>query len=133
LTEDDIAEDKKFSDSIGRNYMRHEPGNPLHSPDGQEGEESDPNAREIIASLHSHGIPYRCLVPKGLEGLLVAGRCISVSHEADDWTRNIPPCMLMGQAAGTAAAIACQSHIRPRNVDVSELQNSLTKQGVDIG
>jgi hypothetical protein len=78
-------------------------------------------------------IPYRCLIPKGIEGLLVCGRCISVSHEAHGNIRNIPVCFATGQAAGTAAALSVQHRRHPRELDVKELQHSLLQQGVCLG
>jgi len=51
-------------------------------------------------------IPYRCLIPRKVDNLLVGGRCISTTHEAQGPIRNIPPCMVTGQAAGVAAALA---------------------------
>jgi hypothetical protein len=75
-------------------------------------------------------IPYRCLVPKNINGLLVAGRCISVSHEAHGNIRNIPPCLATGQAAGVAAAISVQTGVSPRNINITALQKALKNQGV---
>ncbi len=83
----------------------------------------------------AHGpfdIPYRCLVPKEVERLLVAGRCISTTHEAQGVIRNIPPCIITGQAAGTAAALAAQKGVKPRRLSVRLLRENLRKQGVKI-
>jgi hypothetical protein len=75
-------------------------------------------------------IPYRSFLPKSVENLLVAGRCISGDFRAIEMLRVIPTVMLMGQACGTAAAIAVSSGIVPRKVPVQEVQNRLRKQGV---
>lgn len=75
-------------------------------------------------------IPYRCLIPTEVDGLLVAGRCISTTHEAQGVIRNIPPCLVTGQAAGTAAALAARRRVKPRNLDVHVLREVLKKQGV---
>ena len=75
-------------------------------------------------------IPYRCFVPKHTEGLLVAGRCISGDFGAIELLRVVPTAMLMGQACGTAAAIAVQDKVAVRDVDVKKLQSSLKKQNV---
>lgn len=75
-------------------------------------------------------IPYRCFVPKHTEGLLVAGRCISGDFGAIELLRVVPTAMLMGQACGTAAAIAVQDKVAARDVDVKKLQSSLRKQNV---
>lgn len=75
-------------------------------------------------------IPYRCFVPKTVENLLVAGRCISGDFGAVEMLRVIPTAMLMGQAVGTAAAMAVASGIKPRHVDVAALQEQLRSQNV---
>lgn len=79
-----------------------------------------------IASRGSFGIPYRCLLPQGVSGMLMAGRCVSGSREAQSSFRVMGPCMAMGQAAGTAAAIAVMERIEPRDVDVTLLRRRLT-------
>lgn len=75
-------------------------------------------------------VPYRSLVPESLDGLLVGGRCISVDDVAVDPIRLIPPCMMTGQAAGTAAALAARADIAPRDLDVVALRRQLTDDGV---
>jgi hypothetical protein len=76
-----------------------------------------------------YGIPYRCLLPRGIEGLLVAGRCFSASHDAHASARSMATCMAMGQAAGTAAALAAAGGTTPRSLDVSVLRERLTEDG----
>jgi len=78
------------------------------------------------------GIPYRCLIPKKVDGLLVAGRCISTTHEAHGAIRNIPPCMITGQAAGAAAALSAREKVNPRELDVDLLRETLRRQGVRL-
>lgn len=73
--------------------------------------------------------PYRCLIPKVIENLLVAGRCISTTHEALATTRLTPSCMATGQAAGAAAGIAIKHGITPSEVRIEELQAVLRKAG----
>lgn len=77
-------------------------------------------------------IPYGCFVPISIDGLLIAGRCISGSHIAHSSFRVMPICVNMGQAVGTAAALCVKHHIQPRNLNMKELQSSLIKQGVTI-
>jgi hypothetical protein len=77
-------------------------------------------------------IPYRCLVPVKTEGLLVAGRSFSSSGQANNMANLIPHCIAMGQAAGTAAAIAVKENIQPRQVDYRKLQEKLMKQDVPL-
>ena len=80
-----------------------------------------------------YGIPYRTLLPKNVEGLLVAGRCLSATSEAAGAIRVMPPVMAMGQAAVVAAALAVKNSSTPRTVDVTALQEVLTKQKVFLG
>jgi hypothetical protein len=74
-------------------------------------------------------IPYRCLIPKGVNNLLVAGRPISATHTAHGSIRVMATCMAMGQAAGTALAMASRNNCTAREVDVKQLRTELIKQG----
>jgi hypothetical protein len=74
-------------------------------------------------------IPYRSLVAKEFSNLLVAGRCISVDHRVHHATKEIPPCIATGEAAGTAAALAVRSGMNPKQVDISVLQRRLEDCG----
>jgi glycine/D-amino acid oxidase-like deaminating enzyme len=76
-----------------------------------------------------YNIPYRSLLPQRVTNLLAAGRCISADHRAHHATKEIPPCMATGQAAGTAAAVAAKSQITPTAVNVAALQKLLREQG----
>jgi len=80
-----------------------------------------------------YGIPYRCLVPVGVDGLLVAGRCVSASSEAAGAIRVMPPCIATGHAAGMAAAMAIKGNVEPRAVDTAELRSRLVKEGAYLG
>ncbi len=73
-------------------------------------------------------IPYGCLVPKTIDGLLAAGRCISATREGMGSIRVMGTCMALGHAAGTAAALAGCHAVEPRNVDIGELQTRLHDQ-----
>jgi ribulose 1,5-bisphosphate synthetase/thiazole synthase len=75
-------------------------------------------------------IPFRCLIPTKSDNLLYAGRCISVSHEMLDLVREIPCCMATGQAAGVAAGLAIKHRINPKDVNIKELEDNLSAQGV---
>ena len=77
--------------------------------------------------------PYRCLLPREVEHLLVAGRCFSSTPDAQKISREIPPMMVVGQAAGVAAALAVREGVTPRQVDVSCLQAALRAQGAILG
>ncbi len=76
-----------------------------------------------------YDIPYRCLTPKGVDNLLVSGRCISATHEAMAGARVMGTCMAIGQAAGTAAALSVRENVAPRNVDVEALRRMLRADG----
>lgn len=91
----------------------------------------------VLPSLRPEGrngiqIPYRTLVPKDVEGLLVAGRCFSSDAPANNLTNLIPHCIATGQAAGTAAALALGANVSVREVDVKKLQRSLREQNVPL-
>ena len=77
-------------------------------------------------------IPYGCLVPKRVNGLLFAGRIISGTHKAHSNFRVMPICANIGQAAGTAAAMAAARGVEPRDLPVADIQASLQKQGVEV-
>jgi hypothetical protein len=78
-------------------------------------------------------IPYRSLLPREIDNLLVAGRCISVDRKVHHATKEIPCCFVTGQAAGTAAALAVRAGVAPRQVDVRAVQRALLAQGAFLG
>ncbi len=77
-------------------------------------------------------IPYRSLLPRNVDGLLVAGRCFSSDPVANDIMNLIPPCVAMGEAAGTAAALSVRHGMDPRNVPYSDLRGLLLSHGVPL-
>jgi hypothetical protein len=77
----------------------------------------------------TYSIPYRCLLPQGVEGLLVAGRCLSADHDAHASVRVMAQCMAMGQAAGTAAGLAIRDGATPRGIEIGELRAQLMATG----
>lgn len=87
---------------------------------------------EISAKHPTICVPYRCLVPKRVEGLLVACRAFSSSDSINHHFNIIPPCIAYGQAAGTAAALAVDAGVQPRKVDYQALHKNLVKQGVNL-
>lgn len=91
-------------------------------------------ARQWAPSLRSSlaYIPYRSLLPQRVENLLVAGRCFSADQVANDILSPIQCCVAMGQAAGTAAALAIKRGISPKQVDYKTLQEHLIRQGVPL-
>jgi FAD dependent oxidoreductase len=78
-------------------------------------------------------LPYRMLVPDGVDNLLVAGRCASMTHEGQSAARVSGACFAMGEAAGTAAALALSGNTTPRDIAVEKLQQGLKAQGAFIG
>jgi hypothetical protein len=78
-------------------------------------------------------LPYRMLVPNGIDNLLVAGRCASMTHEGQSAARVSGACFAMGEAAGTAAALALAGNTIPRDIAVDRLQDRLKQQGAFIG
>jgi hypothetical protein len=87
---------------------------------------------EISAKHPTLCIPYRCLVPRQVDGLLVAGRAFSSADTINETFNIIPHCIAYGQAAGTAAAMAVKAGIQPRKVDYKALRTNLVKQGVNL-
>ena len=122
LSIDDFMEKRSFEDEIGRNcyYVDvHDGGNSKHNK---------------FAGYHynkgdSHGIPYRCLVPKSTENLLVAGRSIGSDRYVNASIRIMPACFVTGQAAGSAAAIASYGDANVHTIDVNELRKQLKSEG----
>jgi hypothetical protein len=82
-----------------------------------------------LAAGENYGIPYRCLLPRGLDNVLVAGRCISTDRPLQGSVRVMPGCFITGQAAGMAAAMAAAADGCPRRLDVSQLQARLAQMG----
>ena len=80
-----------------------------------------------------YGVSYRCLVAKGVDNLLLAGRCLSGEPAAAGAVRVMPPCMAMGQAAGTAAALCVKTGATPRALDASKLVATLREQKAFLG
>jgi glycine/D-amino acid oxidase-like deaminating enzyme len=114
LTRDDVLSSRRFEDEIALC------GAPI------EDHAAGPDTRwTYVPGSGVYGIPYRCLLPEGIEGLLVAGRCFSATHDAHASARSMATCMAMGQAAGTAAAMSVTSRATPRSVDPGELRRCL--------
>lgn len=78
-------------------------------------------------------IPYGAMVPKRVDNLIAAGRCLDVDSAMVEDMRLIATCLLTGHAAGAAAALAVQDRCRPRDVDVAKLQQLLRRQGAYLG
>lgn len=124
LTLEDLASGRHFDDVIAL------AGYPvdIHPVEGTGGGVQSALDQGLRAA-DVYEIPYRSLVPKGVRDLLVAGRCLSATHEAAGAVRVMPPCFAMGQAAGVASALAVEHAVAPHRVDVPELQQELREQG----
>lgn len=93
----------------------------------------DPKGGDVdFQSMPPYEIPYRCLLPQGVEQILVAGRCISADHDAHARSRNMPACMATGQAAGIAAAIAVEEGVPVRKVPIGKVQAALRELGMPL-
>ena len=79
-----------------------------------------------------YDLPYGCFVPKKIDGILTAGRCISGTHRAHASYRVMSICMAMGQAVGVAAAMCARQGCTPRNLNVKALQAELTALGIEL-
>lgn len=118
LTRDDVINARDAHDSIARC------GAPIEDHHG-----GNDTTWHYLADGATYAIPFRCLVPQHITGVLVVGRCLSATHDAHASVRSMGQCMAMGQAAGVAAAIAQDHHVAPHHVDVVVLQNALTQLG----
>ncbi len=133
VTEDDVYGGRGFDDVVCQVATQVPRGMTAHSPDGGEAAANDPFYRGLQKyPLTRFQIPYRAFLPKGVEGLLVAGRCLSVTHEVDNSTRGMTVCFANGQAAGTAAALAAREGCLASQIDVAELQEILATQGLNL-
>ncbi len=91
-----------------------------------------PGAQDKFRSKGGYTIPYRALIPKGLEGLLLAGRDISGTHKAHSNYRVMPICVNIGQGAATAAVEAILAGVPLREVDIAKVPPSLPPQGAEV-
>ncbi|HBR31559.1 MAG TPA: FAD-dependent oxidoreductase [Clostridiales bacterium] len=123
LTAEELMDCTRFSDSIAcGNYDID-----IHNPCGSG------TSHYFFPEGQYYTIPYRSLIPKDSENLLVAGRCISATHEAQASIRIMRIVCSLGEAAGTAAAIAHRDNVSVMNVDIKKLQNTLVANGAFIG
>jgi hypothetical protein len=88
---------------------------------------------DTVARGRDYYTPYRAMLPKGIDGLIVAGRHYSATEAAQKQSREIPPCMAMGQSAGVAAALAVAGRIPPRAVQAAAICERVRAQGGDPG
>ena len=128
LTIDDFKGLKSFEDEIGRNCYFID----VHHKQSDVGTGNEGAKKEHIRlnKGESHGIPYRCLTPKGLTNILVAGRCVSSDRAVNGSVRVMPVCLVTGEAAGIAAALAAKSEAADVHaIDTALLRKRLQAEG----
>jgi hypothetical protein len=116
VADDDLKSSRHFQDRVARLGVYFPDWGPLYTLSGV-----------------NYDIPYRCLVPETIDGLLVVGRCVSCDYIACNTLRLIVPCFCTGQAAGCAAALAARTGCVPRHVPIAELREALAAQDVYLG
>ena len=122
LTAEDVLSARKFDDAIARGSYPVD----IHNPKGSG------TLLKRLPPGEAYDIPLRCLLPRGTEGVLVAGRCLSGTHEAHSSYRVMPIAMATGQAAGVCAALAARKRAAPRSIDVKDVQGELRRQGASL-
>jgi hypothetical protein len=118
LTENDIVDGRKFEDAILRSAWPME----IHGADKG-------TTWQWVSNGDYYDIPLRCLIPSSVDNLLMAGRCISTTHEAQASTRVSACCYGTGQAAGVVAALSVDRKCHPREIDYADVQARLREQG----
>lgn len=115
LTQEDLISCVHFEDSVALGNYDID----IHNPEGSG------TSYYFFKDGEYYSIPYRCLIPQKVNNLLVAGRCISATHEAQAAIRIMPIVCCLGEAAGNAAAIAVSDRVSPGNVDIKKLHKAL--------
>lgn len=135
LTIEDMEAQKHFQDAIAVFPRFYD----MLSPDGIMSETSDFSGKgyhghifEPVIGNRYFEVPYRCMVPDKINNMLVAGRCVSADHVAECGLRAVSLCTLMGQAAGTAGALAVDNQVSLSNIPIKTLQKQLINDGIKI-
>ncbi|CAH1657002.1 MAG: FAD-dependent oxidoreductase [Chelatococcus sp.] len=123
LTGDDVLEARSFPDSVGYCGATVD----VHNIDG-----SEKTRMTAIRGGRLYQIPFRILVPEEIDGLLVAGRCVSADRVACGSIRQQAGCIVTGQAAGVAAALAADRRIEARHLPIGVIQQALKDQGAQL-
>lgn len=118
LTEEDVVSGRRFPDVVAQTNYEID----IHNPDGRGGTDE--------RKVSGYDIPYRCMLPKGIRGLLVAGRAISATHVAMSSMRVQATCYALGQSAGIAASLAAEHDIPLSEIHIDELHRELARQDV---
>jgi hypothetical protein len=122
LTADDVLSARKFDDAVARGSYPVD----IHNPTGSG------TVLKRLPPGEAYDIPLRCLLPKNIDGLVVAGRCISGTHEAHSSYRVMPIVMATGQGAGVCAALAARRGVVPRSIAIEDIQRELVRQGASL-
>ena len=122
LTADDILQARKFPDVIARSTYPID----IHNPEGKG------TTLRRVPPGEAYDIPLRCLLPQNVERVIVAGRCISGTHEAHSSYRVMPVSMATGQAAGVCAALSVGRGKPPRDIPPADVQDELLRQGANL-
>lgn len=123
VTAEELASGKRFEDVVVHNA---EFIVDIHNPAGAG------QAEAKIQYVKPYDLPYQCFLPRNIENLLTAGRCISGTHRAHASYRVMSICMAMGEAVGIAAAMCSEKKCRPRELDVRSLQKAMTEKGIEL-
>ena len=120
LKQDDVIHGEKFSSAIGQGTHHVD----IHGAGVSQ-------VRIPVENGAAYDIPFECLLPQGVKNVIVAGRCISSDRGANGSVRVMGSCMVTGQAAGLASAIATEQGIEDfRDIDIEHLRENLREQGV---
>ena len=120
LQDDDLRKGRRFDDVVVHraNFVVD-----IHNPTG------GGQAEGLAEVVQPYDIPYRCLIPETMDGLILSGRCISGTHRAHASYRIITVCMATGEAAGVAAALSVKAGVTPRQLPVKQIQQKLMQNG----
>lgn len=133
LPQEDMLAQRTYADSVVRIWRHMAAGRDWHKADGGEGAPTDAVYRTATTDLTWFEIPWGVFTPNDVEGMTVGGRVLSVTHDADMWTRGQYCCLVTGQIAGASAALAASQNISPAALDIRALQQALAAQGIDVG
>lgn len=123
LNQDDLVNCVHFDDAIAAGNYDID----IHNPEGSG------TSHYYFPAGTWYTIPYRSLQPQNADNLLVAGRCISATHEAQASVRIMPIVTTLGEAAGVAAAVAAKANVGVKQADVKEIQRILNENGAFTG
>ncbi|WP_044294572.1 FAD-dependent oxidoreductase [Robinsoniella peoriensis] len=128
LTGEDAGEGRKFKDVVSRGYFPMD----IHNPDGASGYTEGSQGGCWVDLKDTYDIPMRCLIPMGIDGLVLSGRCISGTSEAHGSYRTQGGIMGIGQASGVLAGLCAVQGIQPKDMDVEQVQKKLIEFGASV-